>query len=232
MSRSPSPTTARRTAAALALGAALAATLAAAAPWPWRFSYAAGDPVGVHGTVADTAGAPLAGLEVAVEASNPRFDWRSLARVPGEVTRQVTRTAADGSFALDWSWDPRFRHFEVVVSLDESLGRRSLRRELSRLAITDRLARGSPVAAALVVEAGDQVARLRAFLAGVDSEDEKRIWEELGLPELVEAGAEGDAAETAWWYYAAGRVARFRDGRLLEVQSFAPVGVPAAETAP
>lgn len=225
MSRSPSRTIARRAAATAAL--ALAATLAAAAPWPWRFGYSPGAPVGVHGTIADGSGRPLAGLEVALEASNPHFDWRTLTEVPGEVVRHAVRSGADGAFALDWSWDPRMRRFEVVVSLDETLGSRTLHAELTRLDVTDRLAHGTPVAAALVVEDAQRVARLRAFLAGVRSEDEKRVWEESGLPESVDTTAGPAVTEVAWWYFAAGRVARFRDGRLVEVESFPPVGTRA-----
>jgi len=174
MSRSPSRTIARRAAATAAL--ALAATLAAAAPWPWRFGYSPGAAVGVHGTVTDSSGRPLAGLEVALEASNPHFDWRTLTEVPGELVRHSVRSGAGGAFALDWSWDPRMRRFEVVVSLDETLGSRTLHAELTRIDVTDRLAHGTPVAAALVVEDAQRWRRLRAFLAGVRSEDEKRIW--------------------------------------------------------
>ena len=45
----------------------------------------------------------------------------------------------------------------------------------------------------------------------------------LGLPESVDRVESPSAVEAAWWYYAAGRVARFRDGRLIELQSFDPI---------
>lgn len=82
-----------------------------------------------------------------------------------------------------------------------------------------------------MVADGRFVERARSFLAGVESEDERRVWTDLGLPESVDRVESPGSVEAAWWYYAAGRVARFRDGRLIEVQTFDPIR-PLGEDAP
>jgi hypothetical protein len=225
MFRSPSRTTAdrpRAAARALAAVLALAAAAPAAASHPWGFPYEAGDGVRFEGAVADVSGRALAGVEVALEASTPRFDWRRLTSAP-RVERQTATSDERGAFALEWSWDPAFRRFELVATLAEELAGRTLRHELVRVDVTDRVKTGSPVAASLAIADGRFVERARAFLAAVATDDERRIWTELGLPESVDRLESPSGVEAAWWYYAAGRVARFRDGRLIELQSFDPI---------
>jgi len=206
----------------VALCAIAASAAPAAASHPWGFPYEAGDAVRFEGTVADSGGRALAGIEIALEASTPRFDWRRLTSAP-RVERRVATSDERGTFAIEWSWDAAFRRFELVATLSDELAGRSLRHELARIDVTDRVKAGSPVAASLVVVDGRFVARARAFLAGIETDDERRIWSELGLPESVDRVESPSSVEAAWWYYAAGRVARFRDGRLLEVQAFDPI---------
>ena len=194
----------------------------ASASLPWGFPYEAGDPVRFEGSVADSGGRALAGLEIALEASTPRVDWRRLTSAP-RVERRVATSDERGAFAIDWSWDAAFRRFELVATLSDELAGRTLRHELARLDVTDRVKAGSPVAASLVIADGRFVERAREFLAGIRSDDERRIWTELGLPESIDRVESPGSVEAAWWYFAAGRVARFRDGRLLEVQSFDPI---------
>jgi len=239
MSRSRSPTTGSRTAAAalLALAAAsvltaLAAASAGAAPWPWRSVHAAGDRVRVQGTVADPAGQPLAGLTVELEAWNPSFDWSSWSTETGPVERRSTRSSERGEFGLDWTWDPGHRRFDLVARLREEVAGRTLDLELARVDVTERMTGSPSVAAALVVERADLVRRARAFLAALASDDERRAWRDLGLPERVERVESPLGDEAAWWYFAAGRVARFRDGRLVEIETFAPVRPVGGEAEP
>ncbi len=222
MSRSPTRTTADR-ALALACVAALSAA-AAGAKLPWRFPYSAGDPVRIQGTVADPAGRPIAGLEVTLEAAKPRFDWRRLSSTAGDLQTRKTTTDERGQFALDWTWDPAFRRFDLVATIRVEAAGRVLAHELARLDVADRLEQGSPAAVALVVESSGYVERLRAFVAELESADERRVWSEMGLPDSVDrVESAGAAIEAAWWYFGIGRVARFREGRLVQVEEFPPV---------
>lgn len=202
-----------------------------AASHPWGFPYEAGDGVRFEGAVADAGGRALGGIEIALEASTPRLDWRRLISAP-RVERRVATSDERGAFAIDWTWDAAFRRFELVATLSEELAGRALRHELARLDVTDRVKSGSPVSASLVVADGRFVERARAFLAGIASDDERRIWSELGLPESIDRVESPNAVEAAWWYYAAGRVARFRDGRLVELQSFDPIRPLGGDSAP
>jgi hypothetical protein len=221
MFRSPSPTTARLAAAAALL--ALAPGFAGAAAWPWRSAHAEGDVVRIAGTVADPAGRPVEGLTVELEASSPRLDWRRLARDAGTIERRSARSSERGEFALDWTWNPGYRRFDLVVRLREEVAGRALDLELARLDVTDRMARSATVAASLVVERAEFVRRARDFLAALASDDELRTWRDLGLPERLERLESPLGGEASWWYFAAGKVARFRAGRLVEIETFAPV---------
>jgi hypothetical protein len=237
MSRSPSTTIAdrrdpsaagkRRGAARFALALAiLVATLAAApanAAFPWRFPYHQGDTVRFQGTVADPQGRPIAGLEIVLEASNPHFDWRRLSRVEGAVTKRTVASSERGEFSIDWTWTATDRKFELVALVRAGTEGREVVQELARLDVTDRVEHGSPVTAALTVQRAGFVERLRDFVGSLRSDDERRVWTDLGLPESVDRRQSPAGTEASWWYFAAGRVAWFRDGRLLQIQQFAPV---------
>ncbi len=230
MSRSPSATTASRRAAwrrgvlaaTLAAGCLVAAVPAGAA-FPWRFPFHDGDSVRFQGTVADPKGHPISGLEVVLEASNPHLDWRKLSRVEGAVTRRTVVSDARGGFSIDWTWSTGYRRFELVAVVRAGTEAREVVQELARLDVSDRIEHGSPVTAALTVERAGFVERLRDFVGSLDSDDERRVWADLGLPESVDRRESPGGTEASWWYFAAGRVARFEDGRLLEIQQFSPV---------
>lgn len=221
MSRSPSRTIAELAAAAALL--TLAGDPAGAAAWPWRSAHAPGDVVRLAGTVADPSGEPIEGLTIELEASSPRLDLRRMERDAGPLERRSTRSSARGEFALEWAWDPGFRRFDLVVRLREEVAGRALDFELARLDVSDRMTRSSSVAAALVVEQAELVRRAQAFLDSLGSDDERATWRDLGLPERVERVETAAGVEAAWWYFETGQVARFRDGRLAEVESFPPV---------
>jgi hypothetical protein len=232
MSRSPS-----RTTASLALVAALAATVvtalpaAAEVPWPWRSKFAAGEQVRFAGTLSDSRGAPLVDVEVAVEAWRSGFDLRGLAWTRDQRTRATTRTNARGEFTIDWTWEPELRKFALVAYLPYRGSSGPTEYELARADVSGKLRDGSPVTATLVADAAAVafLERLRAFEASLATADERAIYQDLGLPERVDTTNVGGGDESAWWYYAQGRVVRFRDGRRTEVQTFPPVSAEAAE---
>jgi hypothetical protein len=188
-----------------------------------RFPYAAGERVVVQGVVADGSGAPVGDVEVVLEASRMGFGLYP----PGERKREVVtgRTRADGggNFGLELTWSRRYNHFELVVGVPLVRGGDEVLHELVRLDVTRRLRRGNPVVLPVTLQDTTFLTNLRTFLAQADSADERRVYREAGKPDRVDTVSHPDREESAWWYFAAGKVYRFRDGRLDEVEDFAPV---------
>lgn len=220
MSRSPS----RTIASALAAGLLLAAA-AGAQTWPWKAKFAAGETVVFSGTVTGPDGAPLTGIDVAIEGWKTGVDLRGLSLERENRTRVAARTNERGEFTIDWTWSDEHRKFAAVAFVPYRSVDGDTEYELARVELTKRLRDGSPVTANLAVERKglDFIDRLRQFEASLATEDERTTYAELGLPERVDRTPVGDSVETAWWYFAHGRVCRFRDGIRSEVQSFPPI---------
>jgi hypothetical protein len=222
--RSPSRTIAR--AALAALCAISAAGAAGAGLWPRRLPFADGDVVRFSGYVTDAEGAPLPDLPVDLEASHPRFDIRTFTRTRQGLERRTTRTDGQGAFSFEWTWNGVADDFRLVayVPIPTTSGIR--RAELAEFDASHRLAHGSPVVTVLKIADASFVRGYRAFLAGLTTEDERRTWHEVGKPDTIDERPGGDGGESAWWYYAAGKVYRFRAGRLAEIEPFRPVETP------
>jgi hypothetical protein len=188
-----------------------------------RFPYAAGERVTVQGVVADGTGAAVGEVEVVLEASRLGFGLYP----PGERKREVvtgrTRSDAGGNFGLELSWNRRYNHFELVVGVPLVRDGNEVLHELVRLDVTRRVRQGSPVVLPVTLQDTGFLTKLREFLAQADSADERRIYREAGKPDRVDAVKHPDREESAWWYFAAGKVYRFRDGRLEKVEEFPPV---------
>ena len=65
--------------------------------------------------------------------------------------------------------------------------------------------------------------QVEQFLASLRTDEERRTYRQVGKPDRVDSTRVSDHLETAWWYFRAGKVYRFRDGRLEKVDTFAPV---------
>jgi hypothetical protein len=209
----------------LALALAAPPALEAQA-WPWgKAKFAPGDLVRFEGTVTAPGGAPLAGIDVAIEGWKTGVDLRGLAFERENRTRVTARTDEQGRFAIDWTWSDEHRKFEAVAFVPYRDVDGEAEHEIARVELTKRLRDGSPVTANLAVESGglDFIRELREFEASLASEDERTTYAALGLPEKVDRTPVGDSVETAWWYFAHGRVCRFRDGVRTEVQTFPPI---------
>ncbi len=204
------------------LALALAAAPAGAA-LPWGEPFRAGEAVRFEGTVADLEGRPLEAIDVTLEAARTKLDLRSLARVPAATATQTTRSNERGEFALDWAWQAGFRRFELVASIPVRGPGGETRQELARIDLSARLDQGSPVAATLTVADAAFVRALRAFVAALATDDERGVYAEAGKPDSVDRRDGPVGASAAWWYFELGRVYRFRDGRLAEVERFEPV---------
>ncbi|HVS03686.1 MAG TPA: hypothetical protein VMT16_13025 [Thermoanaerobaculia bacterium] len=209
---------------ALALAAALIWGCAGSrAVTPNRFPFASGETVQVTGMVTDARGTPLRDLDVVLEASREGFGLEPLGGGTREVSRGATRTDRQGEFGLEWGWSRRYNRFELVVGVPVSTGAGERLHELERVDLTRRLRQGSPVAVPLVIEDTSFLATLRGFLASLSSPDEKRVYQEMGKPDRVDEVDFPDRREASWWYFDRGKVYRFVDGRLAEVDEFEPI---------
>jgi hypothetical protein len=191
---------------------------------PWSAPFQAGERVSVEGLVVDRAGTPLAGLEVQLLRAAPgRMDLLHLRRLPPNQKVESSRTDAQGRFRLEWTWEEGFRRFELVVLLRDPGPQGPRYRELARQSIRDRLRWGSPIVLTLVVEQGDFVRKLQQFEASIESLDESRVFETWGRPDHIDQKLLPGGKEASWWYYEIGKVARFRNGELVETQDFPPI---------
>lgn len=203
----------------LLLAACLAtpATPATAAP-------AAGDRVKVSGVVTDSQGRPLAGLRVVLEASRRSFSLREMQRTDRDLRRVAATTNERGEYAIEWPFDPFFNRFELLAGLPMRKGASGERLdELARQEVTQRVLLGGPVVVALVVANPARIEAMRQFLAGLDSEDERRVYGEMGNPDEVKSVRYPDHEEVSWWYFESGRMYRFKNGALEQVVPFDPV---------
>jgi hypothetical protein len=207
---------------------------AAAAGLPARpaAAYQDGDRLQFTGVVTDVEGRPVAGAVVALEMARRSLSWRELRRTDKDVRRIATVTNARGEYNLEWIYDSYFNHFEILAGANLRRGHRSDLEVLEREDVTARTDAGNPIIAAVVIHNRALIDRVQGFLASLQSADERRVYDEMGTPDDVKrvayAGAaaasqEGREVEASWWYFDAGRVYRFRAGRLEKVDRFDPV---------
>jgi len=207
----------------LCLLAAMAAMTVAAPAAAAR--YAQGERVQVTGAVADAQGQPLAGVRVTFEASRTYFSMRQLRRTEDEEVRRVSATTdAAGQYTLEWPWDSYFNHFELVAGVPVRVkGGTERLEELARQDVTRRVLAGSPAVVGVTVENRQFLDSLRQFVASVQTEDQRKVYQEMGKPDRIRNVQYPGHLEASWWYFESGRVYRFRDGRLEQVVPFDPV---------
>ena len=189
-------------------------------------SYTQGERIQFTGVVTDREGQPLANVRVVLETTRTYFSVRHLRREQGEMRRVSTTTNGQGEYSLDWPWDSYFNHFELVVGVPVRKARAERLEELERVDVTRRALAGSPVVSAVVVQNAQFFHKLRELLASIQSVDEHRVYDEMGVPNRVQRVQYPGWLEVSWWYFDAGRVYRFRDGRLEQVTPFEPVKSP------
>ncbi|MFL6260118.1 MAG: hypothetical protein ACJ76Y_10430 [Thermoanaerobaculia bacterium] len=191
--------------------------------------YDQGQRIQVTGVVADSQGQPLKDLRVVLEVSRTYFSMRSLRRTADPDVRRVSATTdARGNYTLEWPWDNYFNHFELVVGVPVHSRLENGRtgetvQELARQEITRRVEAGSPAVVAVTVESRVFLDNLRQFLASIKTDDQRKVYQEMGKPDRVRNVQYPGYLESSWWYFEAGRVYRFRDGRLEQVTPFDPV---------
>lgn len=227
----PAPTAgllAARLAAALAACLAAVAILACNAAPAAATPYDDGERLRFTGVVTDAAGRPVPGVAVVLETARLSFRLREMRRTERDSRRFGATTNAQGEYSIDWPWDDYFNRFQLLAGVVVRHGREERLEVLEREDVSGRVPAGSPIVSALVIHNRALVDRLRDFLASVKSADERRVYEEMGAPDDVKrvsyAGRQQqEEAEASWWYFAAGKVYRFRAGRLDQVDRFDPV---------
>lgn len=213
----------RRSTAARALGALLLAGLAAAAPAAAAPVAESGEKIEVSGLVTGPDGSPIPSLRVVLEASRSTWSLRHLQRTTTDTRRVAATTDREGAFALAWPRDRYYNRFELLVGVPVRKPGGERIEVLERVDLTPRFAQSGPVVATVVVKNAAFVAKLRQFVAQVQSEDEQRVYTEMGKPDEVQVVNFPDHRESAWWFFESGKVYRFRDGRLTQVTPFEPV---------
>lgn len=191
--------------------------------------YDQGQRIQVTGIVADSQGQPLQGIRVVLEVSRTYFSMRNLRRTADPDVRRVSATTdARGNYTLEWPWDSYFNHFELVAGVPVHARLENGRsgetvQELARQEITRRVEAGSPAVVAVTIENRQFLDNLRQFLASIQTEDQRKVYQEMGKPDRVRNVQYPSYLESSWWYFEAGRVYRFRDGHLEQVTPFDPV---------
>ncbi len=209
------------------IAAALLLAFAAAGETPAR-TYKKGEVVTIGGRVTDAGGQPLADVSVVLEVSRRAFDllrfWQPKEkRQKTDLLRVPTATDPDGSYSFEWRWDPYYDTFELAVALPVTKGGEDAFEVFHRRDVTADVGRGGPVTVALQVEDTGYLEWLRRFLAGQASDDEKRVYRDMGRPDRVDSAERSAGTEVSWWYFEAGKVYRFVGGRLDQVVPFDPV---------
>ncbi len=197
------------------VGLAAGALLGSAAP---AVALSTGDPVTISGRVTDTAGHPLGGIRIVLEASR-----KSLRPGENEVRRVAANTDGQGAYTLTWPWDPYFNRFAVQAGVAVRQGKSERLEVFERQSLSARQMQGGLVTLPLILRDAERLAKIRSFEAQVRSDDERRVFAELGQPEEVRIVEYPDRREVTWWYFERGQAYRFESGRLAEVIRFDPI---------
>ncbi len=215
----------RRRIAAAVLVAALVLPAASSGAGLFRKKgpYRKGQVVAFTGQVADAGGRTLGGATVMLEVSHTSFRLEKMSRETSDTLRQPVTADGSGNYRVDWRWDRFYNTFALVVALKVREDGADKYEVFHRLEITGRVTGGNPVEVPLVLEDTAAFDELRAFLGSVDSDDEKRVYQEMGRPDRIDAGEAHYDPDQSWWYFAAGKVYRFRDGKLDQVVPFEPI---------
>lgn len=179
----------------------------------------------IMGQVTNRAGEALEDMSVVLTAHRHAFSLKSFEKRDKDFRRVEAVTGEGGEYRLRWLWDDYFNRFELAagVRIPGPAGEQLHVLASQELDLARRWTAGSPIVVPLVVEDDALVTRLRRFEAALASDDERRIFGEMGLPDEVEVLDTPGAEETSWWYFDHGKVYRFLGGELREVASFDPV---------
>jgi len=215
--------------------------------------YRDGETIEVRGLVTDSEGMPIPDLTVNLEIARYAFDWKKFRKTRHEVNKATTTTDPSGAYAFEWTWYDYYNDFQLIVGLmvrDADFDQ-DVFQTVHRENIAPRVGQGSPVVVDMVVSQSPfldtrPVASQPIVSQPVDSEplesetvdtpdtpqdssiefgteDEKRIYDEMGRPDRVQTLEYPEYEEVTWWYFEQGKAYRFRAGELQQVVRFDPV---------
>lgn len=182
-----------------------------------------GDTVRISGQVTDARGAPVAGIPVVFEAFRSSFNIRRLERREKDFRRVETVTDERGRYRLEWLWDNYFNRFRVGVAVHRAAGEEPRYIEQEDTGLGRRLESSGSAIVPLVIENVELLDAIRRFEAALESDDQRRIYRQLGYPDEVQTMELSNGREATWWYFRRGEVYRFAAGRLQNVEKFDPV---------
>jgi hypothetical protein len=186
--------------------------------------YDQGQRIQVTGVVTDSQGQPINNLRVVLEVSRNYFSMRELRRTAGKDVRRVSATTdARGNYTVEWPWDSYFNHFELVAGIPVRTKTGETVQELARQDVTRQVDAGTPAVIGVTVENRQFLDNVRQFLASIQTDDQRKIYQEMGKPDRIRNVQYPSHLESSWWYFESGRVYRFRDGRLEQITPFDPV---------
>lgn len=186
-------------------------------------TYQEGDFIEITGSVTDPAGEPIPDVKVVFKATRKSFAISKMERATRDEVTQMTSTDSLGQFSFRWRWVEYYNRFEVMVGMPRRAAAGDSFEVLVKQDLADRIEKGSPVVVGLVIEDEEFLESLRAFLESVDSEDERRIYDEMGNPDRVDTQEFQTHSEISWWYFKAGKTYRFKEGELIQITDFEPV---------
>jgi len=201
----------------------IAGCTASAGPAKSKRSYERGEVVTITGVVSDLANQPVADLEVVFEASRHAFDYLRFHKRRPVVRTISTTTGPDGGYRLDWPWDKGFNRFALAFGITVAEPGGEGFHVLHREDLTRRIEFGSPVVSAIRIQDTSFLDSFLEFRAGLETEDQRKVYRDVGKPDKVRERGSADGTEVDWWYFELGKVYRFRDGQLYEVENFEPV---------
>lgn len=185
--------------------------------------YPEGEFIEIVGAVTDAEGMPIADLTVTLEGSRKAFSVTKMKSTERDRTRISTKTDSAGQFSLRWRWVDYYNHFELLVGVAEGAGDDAELEVFERVDISKQIRGGSPVVTNVTVAERRGVDTLQDFSASIDTDDERRIFAEMGNPDRVQRTVSGDHEEVSWWYFQSGKAYRFKDGVLDQVVHFEPI---------
>lgn len=189
----------------------------------WAGPYPEGEFIEIAGAVTDAEGLPIPDLTVALEASRKAFSVTKMKNTERDQTRVSAKTDSSGQFTLQWRWVDYYNHFELQVGIPERAGDDAKLQIFESVDLSKRIRGGSPVVTNVTVTDSRYLDTLRGFSTSIDTEDERRIFEEMGNPDRVHRIVSADREEVSWWYFQRGKAYRFKDGVLEQVVHFEPI---------
>lgn len=179
--------------------------------------------IDISGVVSDAAGKPLPEVTIVFEAARRGLSLRGLRMETGKTEERRAVTNQRGLYTVHWPYDPFFNHFEVRVEMPVHREDGEHTEILARTELSDVGSGANPVVANLTVQRAELLRSLKAFLAQVDTPDERSVYQKMGQPDEVDRHPDSGHDESAWWYFEAGKVFFFRSGKLQETRHFTPV---------